>query len=165
MGKDEEFTAFVKRFRPRLIVYIKGFGLSTEDAEQIAQESFTRLWEKGIDSVPPEKWRFWLMHVARNLALDMLTERQKLNKHNDEVTEGLQRRTLNPDEEYLLAELFAEITELLNTLSDRCRAAFLLRVLEGCSYKEIADRLQMPEGMVAQCIHRARNRARLALKP
>src|ERR671911_123099 len=84
-SEDEEFSQFFDAHFPRLHRFLDGLlGRGRGLAEEVAQESFMRLYHAGLDSLPRGEARFWLFRVARNLALNELekgrTRRRLLDK-------------------------------------------------------------------------------------
>ena len=95
-------------------------------AQDIAQESFLRLFRKGLKNIPSSEARFWLYRVARNLALNELSKAQTRIRLFDKVAEALRHKPSDPEQEYERDE--RKIWACLPKVADEHqRAALLLR--------------------------------------
>jgi RNA polymerase sigma-70 factor (ECF subfamily) len=139
-----------------------------ETAEDIAQEAFVRAFQ-ALDSYNPAyKFSSWLFKIANNLTIDHLRKRrlETVSIHGsphagDADAERrssivLESRDENPEEFSENRELGAQIEVALAELRPEYRAAVLLRHVEGFSYEEIAEILEVPLGTAKTYIHRGR---------
>ncbi len=69
---EEEFSAIFNETYPNLCRFLESMLGNHGAAQDIAQESFMRLFRKGVNDIPVAEARFWLFRVARNLALNEL---------------------------------------------------------------------------------------------
>lgn len=160
-SEDDEFARFFDQFYPSLCRFLECLlagGLAA--AEDVAQESFLRLYHKGLGSLPEGEARFWLFRVARNLALNELDRGQMRRRLFDRVAAAFGSRAVSPEREYEAAERRGMILDLLKLLPERQRAALLLREHEEMSYREIAGVLGVSEAKVKVDIFRARGALR-----
>jgi RNA polymerase sigma-70 factor, ECF subfamily len=157
---DEEFAEIFNEVYPKLCRFLECLAGSRSLAQDIAQESFLRLYHTGVGVVPFGEARFWLFRVARNLALNELDKSRRRAGLFQKVQEAFRGRPKDPEAELLLKEDQREIVELLGTLSEPQRVALLLREQEEMSYLEIARVLNISESKVKVDIFRARSRLR-----
>jgi RNA polymerase sigma factor (sigma-70 family) len=157
-SEDDEFAELFNELYPSLRRFLECLlGGARTTAEDIAQESFMRLYRAEACSKPPSnEARFWLYRVARNLALNELTKGQTRRRLLDRVVEMFGSRAENPEEVYEAAERSGLVVEMLKLLPEDQRAALLLREQEEMSYREIADVLSVSESKVKVDIFRAR---------
>jgi RNA polymerase sigma-70 factor, ECF subfamily len=160
-SEDDEFAELFDEFHPSLCRFLECLlGGARAAAEDIAQESFLRLYRAGTDGPPTGEARFWLFRVARNLALNELSRGQTRNRLLDRVVEMFSSQKKDPEREYETAERRGMILKMLKLLPEQQRAALLLREQEEMSYKEIAEVLCVSEAKVKVDIFRARERLR-----
>ena len=138
-------------------------GRGQASAQDIAQESFMRLYKLGQGALPREEARFWLFRVARNLAINELSRRETRGKFVRRVRELFRQREPDPAAHLELEERKQVLLELLKTLPEHQRAALLLREQEEMSYREIARVLNISESKVKVDIFRARTSLRARL--
>ncbi len=161
-SEEEEFSRFFDEHFPRLHRFLdqllgRGRGL----AEEVAQESFMRLYHAGLDSLPRGEARFWLFRVARNLALNELEKGRTRRRLLDRVVGVFSpAQAASPERVYEATEQARAVVEMLKGLPEPQRAALLLREQEGMSYREIAAVLGVSEGKVKVDVFRARGSLR-----
>ena len=127
------------------------------EAEDIVQDTMIRVWNKRDEWTQFDSIEAYCLTVARNLAID---RSQKLESQNVELTPETQEMpdTLTPDRAY---EQLRLVHHLINELPEKQRTIVQLRDIEGKSYKEIADVLQLTEEQVKVNLFRARQRIKL----
>jgi RNA polymerase sigma-70 factor (ECF subfamily) len=159
-----------------------GFALSMlgdrDEAEDVTQDTFVALWaERG--RVPVGAHRKWLLRVCRNRAVDQLrrrkvrTGRSTATRAGSEQAWGLttgrgpvddpvdrladEGRSVQAMERRLEAE---DVLKLVATLGEPQRSAVVLRDVQGFTYEEIADVLEISLSLVKVSLHRARKKVR-----
>lgn len=134
------------------------------DAEDLAQEAFVRAF-RGLDSFTPGTLEGWLHRITTNLFLDQARRRQRIrfDALSDERAERLSSPTGAPDDSYVDGAFDDDVELALAALPPDFRAAVVLCDVEGLSYEEIADILQVKLGTVRSRIHRGRAMLRSAL--
>ncbi|MBN1934398.1 MAG: sigma-70 family RNA polymerase sigma factor [Anaerolineae bacterium] len=124
-------------------------------AEDVAQLTFIRIWEKLGTYRPDGSFRGWLCRIAANLTVDTL-RKQKPTADIDDL--ALADPGQGPERATVQQERAAAVRAALMRLPTHTRAALVLREYEGFSYHEIADALNVPLGTVKSRINDARRR-------
>ena len=164
-SEDEEFSQFFRDHFPSLRRFLECLlGGGRGVAEEVAQESFTRLYHVGFRTLPPDEARFWLFRVARNLALNELAKTRGRGRLLARFVESFRPSQMDPERELEAAERGRLLDEILKSLPEAQRAALLLREHEGMSYREIARVLEVSESKVKVDLFRARNALREKLE-
>jgi RNA polymerase sigma factor (sigma-70 family) len=109
------------------------------DAEDIVQEAFVRLW-RAFDRADIQNPRAVLFKTARNLALNHLRNARLRNSETARAyaDESFRHETKGAEEGMIASEEAAACRLLMAELPLRCREAFVLRVVDELSYKEMA---------------------------
>ncbi len=133
-----------------------------EDAEDVVQDACLRA-VRFIGGYRGGEARAWLLRIVRNSAYDFLQRKRpsELAEEFDEtlhVFEGLERGGVEAD--LGRAEDNKLLRAALEVLPVQFREVLILRELEGLSYKEISDVMQIPIGTVMSSLARARERLR-----
>ncbi len=134
------------------------------DAEDLTQEVFVRVF-RSLASYQPGTFEGWLHRITTNLFLDQARRKQRIRFDSlpDDVGDRLAGHLPTPDDGYA-DQLFDPDVELaLAELPPDFRVAVVLCDIEGLSYEEIADVLDVKIGTVRSRIHRGRSRLRKAL--
>jgi RNA polymerase sigma-70 factor, ECF subfamily len=145
-GDRTAFAALYTRHRPALTAFLTRFTGSVALAEDLAQESFLRLWEARGRFDKKRKFKVWLYVAAKNLAINALKSRREQSLPG-ELSEAIMQRPS------VLAEA---VGEALQALPEPQRLVLVLTVYEQFSHKEAAAALGCTEVMAF--------RARQALK-
>ena len=158
-GDEAALNALIRTYYPSVRQYVSLKVPVKEDAQDITQDTFVRVWEKAGQYRPQGKPLSWMLAIARNLALMKL----RSARHTD----------LLPDEEWVLvpapdSPLTAEDRHLLelavNALADEERRVVMLHAVAGLKHREIADLLEMPLATVLSKYHRALKKLNNRLK-
>ncbi len=172
-GDEAAFATLVRRYEPKLFVYVGQIVGMGEEARDLVQEAFIRVWCNLGQYDPRFRFSTWLFRIAHNLAIDHLRRRKQplVSLEFGEDDEGEERR-LDPadDRRDPLGNL--ENSELARALSREIRALpaayrelVVLRHLVGLSYNEIAELKSLPLGTVKNKLFRAHSVLRGTLVP
>jgi len=147
----DELLSFLRR-------YLSCLGLKPEEAEDIIQETFLKLFEGLAGGMKDENLRGWTFRVAHNLTVNLHKEATKLlSTEAEEVAQFLKSRIdarLNPEEVVLQKERLAHLVSGVSRLSPQQRQALHLRA-EGLLYREIGVVLGVNTQRVGKVIQEA----------
>lgn len=131
--------------------------LDSAEAEDVVQDTMIRVWNKREEWPQFESIEAYCLTVARNLAID---RSQKMEAQNVELTPETHEMpdVLTPYEQLAQDEQMKIIHRLVSELPEKQRTIMQLRDIEGRSYKEIADVLQITEEQVKVNLFRARQK-------
>lgn len=135
----------------RNYLYFK-FG-NEEQANDITQDAFIKLWENCAD-VPPEKAKSFLYTVANNATLNQIAHQKVVLKY---AKSGIAQEQTDVSPEYLMEEeqFKVKLEKAIGSLTESQRTAFLLHRIEGKKYAEIAEMLDISVKAVEKRIHGA----------
>ena len=164
-GDSSAFGELIDRHKDGLISYLTHLCGNFDHAEDLAQEAFIRLYERGAGYRDQGKLRAYLFRIASNLFRSEIRQdqrRQKLRQifvsADDYHSEPTQ------DTRLLTGELSQRLTAALSTLPLHFRTPIVLAHVEGWSHREIARVLGCREGTVKTRIHRGRQLLRNELQ-
>jgi RNA polymerase sigma-70 factor, ECF subfamily len=143
-GDRIAFDAFITAHWAPLVHYIRDRVRVLEHAQDLAQESFARVWEQRERLDPSRSVVAYLYRVARNLVIDELRKldvRRRWEEEAllDEPGAGLGTFGPGPLQRLEAEETLAALTRAIDTLPVRRREAFLLVHAHGLSYREAAE--------------------------
>jgi RNA polymerase sigma-70 factor (ECF subfamily) len=166
-----DFDAFFTRYERSLYAYLLRLLQNEEVAVEIAQEAFFRAWSHFAEVQHYERPQAWLYRVATNLAISALRRRQPVP-----LSQFFDRRHMREDYDEPLETLDTvcvdaldlegqtierdTIARILRQLSERERAALLLRAVHGFSHEEVAETLGISLSNARQILARARQHFR-----
>jgi len=163
-GDKEAFGQLVSRHQS----YAFGLALrllhDEQDAEDVVQDAFVRVWTHIGDFNPENKFTTWLYTIVSNLCLDRLRRKKRWNKLSSRAEDSLDREAVpgnpQPEEIHANRELVQIIKRLMLHLSPKQRLVFALRDFEECSIEETSAITGMSEGSVKSNLCYARRHIR-----
>lgn len=160
-GEEPAMVDLVNRYRGQVFGLCYRMLGDRQDAEDITQEAFLRVF-RNLESWDNQRdFKPWLLAIAANRCRTLLSTRRRRPVATDLIDEVVDRRDPNA----LAAGGLREEVELaLATLREEYRQAFLLFHENELSYAEISDVLQCPIGTVKTWIHRARRELAKSLR-
>ena len=170
-GSREAFSQLMSRYSSRIMNFVFQIVHDREAAEDLAQETFVRVYLNAHRYRDVARFSTWIFTIAANLAKNEVRNRsrrptlplaEEVGLSSDEglVSVVLEDGGLQPDEETEAGELRRDVARAIDVLPPKYREVFVLREVEGFSYHEIADMAGLPKGTVKSRINRARLRFR-----
>jgi len=132
---------------------------SSDEAKDIVQETMLRVWN-GRDTTEVQNMEAWCMRITKNLSLDKLRSSQRRTTGSIDERFDMINESLSPHEKTEIDESMKRIDELMATLPDKQRQVMHLRDIEGYSYNEISEILELDMNQVKVNLFRARNAVR-----
>ena len=168
-GDSAAFDALVERHCGALFAYIRGMVASHEEAEDLYQETWTRVIRHGA-SFKGGTVRGWIWRIAKNAVIDHSRRRKPDVSLDQPVGEdgALLGDFLDTDEMSIpdrvdAADLGQRIAACVAKLPEQQREVFMMRTVSDLSFKEIADILKVPLNTALGRMHYAVTRLRAAL--
>jgi len=160
LKRRNQIVELYDSLRPSLFAYLSCLGLSSDEAEDLIQESFLRLVRHLVANGDHENLRGWLFRVAHNLTMDLFrSSRRRVEATPDHELTTLDSADpgLNPEEIAIKKEEFGRLQAAMGRLTPQQRYTVLMRV-EGLRYREIARVLGISTQRVAEVVQRALTR-------
>ncbi len=163
-GDQRACRDLVRRYQRQVYSVLLRVVRRAEDAEDLTQETFVRMF-RALDRYDPERpFTAWLFTIATRLGIDHLRRRRIQTfslsvaepGSTEEHTIDVEDPGLRPDEVTSHAEEERRAQDLIDSLPEHYRIVVLLRHQQDLSYEEIAEALNLPLGTVKARIHRAR---------
>lgn len=174
-GDRQAFRELYERHSKRAYAVAFGVLKNKQDALDVVQESFVRV-HRHLDSFQGgSSFYTWFYRIVMNLAIDQLRRYKSARavEYDDAVArEGdvscptILPRMLetNPRSAVIRRELMEWVSRALETLPEYHRQVILLREVEGMSYGEMAEVLDVPKGTIMSRLFHARRKMQAALK-
>jgi len=161
-GNDYALEVLVKRYELKIINFVYRMVGDFDQAEDIAQEVFIRVYRHRERYRPIAKFSTWLYTIATNLAKSELRRRSIFNPISLTLLKGERPSASKkgPESALLEKELGEKIQEGIGRLKANYRVPLVLRDVEGLSYEEISEIVGCPLGTVKSRINRARLKLR-----
>jgi RNA polymerase sigma-70 factor (ECF subfamily) len=177
-GDQQSFELLLQRYRTPLVNFLYRMVRAREEAEDLAQEVFLRVYRARKDYVPSAKFTTWLFRIATNLALNSVRDnryqRMEISldapvtmdaEDGDEKPLDIAEKHPNI-EQYLVEEARKKmIRHAIDKLPKKQRAAVLLHKYQELDYGDIAKILECSESALKSLLFRAYETLRVELAP
>ena len=168
-GDDPAFAELVERHQRRAFSIAYGLVRDEEDASEIVQEAFLRVY-RGLDGFNGAASFFtWLYRIVKNLSIDLMRrpawQRELADDLAGEQADALFLARLggNPEDTLRRRELASAVGEAIEALPSYHRAVIVMREVEGMSYEEMAEAMQVSKGTIMSRLFHARKKLQRAL--
>ena len=173
-GDAEAFEQLVRSYDQSVLRMALNLLHSPEDARDIYQEAFLRVFRKLPQFRFDCSFSTWLYRIVANLCLDQIRKR-KVRKEEAAAVDTAggemdrfqfipeQRADVDPQRQLLSSEVNARINSVLETLTPRERLVFELRHYQGMRLRAIGESLGVTEEAAKNCLFRATQKMRAAL--
>ena len=148
-----DFRTTILPYRDRLYRLALSITLDTAEAEDVVQDTMLKAWERRDEWTQIKNMEAWLSQMCKNLAIDHEKKRNRIvpldtsEPHSSETDHDVR-------------ESFAFLSHLITQLPPPQDDIVRLRDIEGFSYREIANQLNLTEDQVRVYLHRARTKLR-----
>ncbi len=162
-GDMVAFSEIVDRYKNRLMNTIVRMISSQQEAEDIVQETFLRVYQHRDSFDFRHCFSTWLYTIALNLARNELRKRKRfkffdifdMQGHESEISVEMK----------LPSNISKILEKAIESLPEKYKTAFMLRDIQEQSYEEVAKIMNIPLGTVKSRVNRARALLRDKLKP
>ena len=169
-GDVQAFDTLVRRYKDQLLNYVYRFVGNRNDAEDLVQETFLRVYKNKHYYKEIAKFSTWVYTIAGNLAKTELRRRKRRkifsvsNFVNEERDYDIPDLAKNPESEVDGSLKDDIIQKAIEKLPAKFKEVILLRDVQGFAYEEISQILNIPLGTVKSRVNRGRLKLQEDLK-
>lgn len=175
-GDRDAFQTLVERYQEKVYSICYGKVKDEQDAKDVSQDVFVKVFRYIENFNQESSFYTWLYRITVNTSIDYLRKQSRRKEvdyddtiQTDEEVEGNEllmpsKLGIKPDKELGRKELREKMLEALDSLSDKHRTILTLREVEGLSYKEMAEVLDISKGTVMSRLYHARQYFQEALE-
>ncbi len=149
----------MRQHQGRICAIAYGYLGDQDEAFDLAQEIFVRIYQRLDSCLEPQKFQSWMTSIARNACLDHLRRLKARPPRQDipaEDMHNLQGSTADPEQAWVSNNRKKLVFRALQELSQINREIILLKDIQDLPLEEIAQMLDLPVGTVKSRSHRAR---------
>jgi RNA polymerase sigma-70 factor, ECF subfamily len=161
-GDEESLKILINKYIRPIYNFVHHICNNTEDADDITQEVFIKIWKNLKKYKPEQNFRIWLFSIARNTTIDWLRKRRPVlfSSFDTPKGENVIENTITdleplPDELAILAENKKLLLEKILKLPPIYQTIIVMRYTEEFSFEEIGNILQKPMDTVKSQHRRA----------
>jgi RNA polymerase sigma-70 factor (ECF subfamily) len=160
---EGEFEQIFKAHFTALHAYAYTILKNSEEAEEVVQNLFVRLWEKREVLSVQSSVKAYLYRAVYNESINHLRHKKVEGTYKEQTAYIMKNETEKSDTNILTSELEKRIRLALNSLPEQCRTIFQMSRFEELKYKEIADQLGISIKTVENQIGKALRKMRVHL--
>jgi RNA polymerase sigma factor (sigma-70 family) len=165
-GDDSAFEELYRRYQPRIARFVCGMLHDAARCEDIAQEAFLSALRRMRATDAEINFKPWIYQIARNAAIDSYRRNNHAVEVSMDADDGLRasdRQRMvgldgSPDAALITKERLDHLQGAFDELSDVHTRVLVMRELEGMSYREIGQKLDLTRPAVESALFRARRR-------
>ncbi|GGE07042.1 RNA polymerase sigma factor [Psychroflexus salis] len=162
--KNEAFAILVKEYKIRLYWHIRNFVKIHEDADDVLQNVFIKVF-KNIDKFKGEsKLYSWMYRIASNESITFLNKKAKKLKISNEEIQDYIINNLESDVYFEGDEIQLKLQKAIATLPEKQRITFNMKYFQEMKYREMAEILNTSIGALKSNYHHAVNKIEDYLK-
>ena len=173
-GDRTAFGQLVDEYKDKIYNYVSRMLNDPYEAEDVTQEAFLRAYRSLSRFRGASSFHTWLYRIASNLAIDVVRKRKRqeptfsldepLESDDGEYEREIPDETGSPEDRTSTRETRVAVRRAIMDLPDKLRDVMILYELQGETYEDIADILDVPLGTVKSRLFNARNRLKDSLE-
>jgi RNA polymerase sigma-70 factor (ECF subfamily) len=165
LGDEQAFELLFRKYYVRLCGFANKFLNDHEEAQNIVQDVFTKIWEGREDIELDDSLKSYIFKATQNLCLNKITRNKVESKYLEIYRQVyINNRTLSASESLFAKELESNIAVAIDKLPGKCKKIFELSRIEGLKYSEIAEILHISIKTVEAQMSKALRTLRIELK-
>lgn len=171
-GDREAFAELIEIYKDKIFQLAYRMVGNRQDAEDIAQETFLRVYANLHTYDDNYKFSTWIYRIATNLCIDRGRKKRPDFSLDEEVDTGqgldwysrLSSGERTPEDKVITQELQETVQDAISQLQPKYRSVMILRYIEDLSLQEISDIVKLPITTIKTRIHRGREALRSKLR-
>lgn len=155
-GNLSSFNALMQKYEKYVYTIAYGFGRSQDNALDITQNVFTKVYQKLASFRKESSFKSWIAKISYNEGVNWVRTNQKSMDHETFAEDNSELISIiSQEDEFLAKENKSALIRSLYALNTRHRLAVVLRYFEDQSIREIASALDCSEGVVKNILFRS----------
>src|SRR6185436_18654670 len=153
--KEKAYTSLIRKYQERLYWHIRRMVVEHEDANDVLQNVFIRVWN-GLENFREDAQLYtWLYRIATNECLSFMEQQKKRSSISlDEADTGLENK-VKADKYFDPNKLEWKLQVAIQQLPEKQRLVFSLRYYDEMPYEEMSKVLETSEGALKASYHHA----------
>lgn len=164
-GSEEAFKKVFLRYYKRLTLFARRYVRTTDVAEDLVQEVFTRIWEKRGKWCPGNSLKVHLYQMVKHRALDYLKHKKVEDKYDESWMDQKETPSIVFSENEEKEQFRRLVHNAIDELPAQARTVYKLHRFDGLTYKEIAQVLDISVKTVESQMTRSLKKLRERLSP
>jgi len=162
--RQQAFRLLVGKYKERLYWHIRKIVLNHEDADDVLQETFIKVW-KNISSFRADSGLYtWIYRIATNESLSFLSQKKRKFSDNSEEINNYLIENLKADPYFSGDEIQLKLQKAIAQLPEKQKLVFNMRYFDEVKYQDMEKILETSEGALKASFHHAMKKIEAFLK-
>lgn len=154
-GKEQAYTAIIKKYQERLYWHVRRLVIHHEDANDVLQNTFIKVWN-GLENFREDAQLYtWLYRIATNESLTYLDQKKRKSAVSIDVEENQSVQQLKAEKDFDASKAEWKLQLAIQQLPEKQRLVFNLRYFDEMPYEEMSRVLDTSEGALKASFHHA----------
>jgi len=163
-GDSSAFEHLYLDYSPKVFRFARRYTNHHEDAEEIVQDVFIRLWETREAIDPDRNFDNYLFTITRNLIFNRYRAKVNEQHYKTAILASIEQEYENPEEEVMAQDLSQYIDRIVSQFPPKQQEVFNMSRKQRMCHKDIAEKLGIAENTVKSHIYQVLSKIRLSLE-
>ena len=152
-NREQAFRALITLYKERLYWHIRNIVKSHEDADDVLQNTFIKVYKNINNFKGDSKLYSWMYRIATNESITFINKNAKRLQVTNEEVQQLAINSLASDVYFEGSEIQLKLQEAINTLPPKQQLIFNMKYFEDIKYKDMSNILETSEGALKASYH------------
>jgi RNA polymerase sigma-70 factor (ECF subfamily) len=163
-GDHSAFELIFRFYYPGLVLFATQYVMYEEDAEEIVEDFFIRVWQKRHQINQADSLKPYFFTSIKNSSLNFLYQKKHKDKLIQEIMKLSENNLLYQPDVFVISDLQNAIRKAVASLPPKCREVFILSRINGLKNDNIAEKLNLSKRTVETHVSNALRQLRIELK-
>lgn len=163
-GDQPAYEMIFRFYYPGLVLFASQYVMYEEDAEEIVQDFFVRVWQKRDQVNQTGTLKPYFFTSVKNSSLNFLYKQKHQDKLIKEIVQISENNLLYQPDVFVMSDLQDAIRKAVNSLPPKCREVFILSRINGLKNEDIANKLNLSKRTVETHVSNGLKQLRIELK-
>ena len=151
--KEQAFRALITLYKERLYWHIRNIVKSHEDADDVLQNTFIKVYKNIHDFKGDSKLYSWMYRIATNESITLINKNAKRLQISNEAVQQLAINNLASDVYFEGDAIQLKLQQAIATLPEKQQLVFNMKYFEDIKYKDMSEILETSEGALKASYH------------
>jgi RNA polymerase sigma-70 factor, ECF subfamily len=163
-GDQSAYEMIFRFYYPGLVLFASQYVMYEEDAEEIVQDFFVRVWQKRDQVNQTGTLKPYFFTSVKNSSLNFLYKQKHQDKLIQKIVKISENNLLYQPDVFVMSDLQDAIRKAVNSLPPKCREVFILSRINGLKNEDIANKLNLSKRTVETHVSNGLKQLRIELK-
>jgi len=163
-GDQSAYEMIFRFYYPGLVLFASQYVMYEEDAEEIVQDFFVRVWQRRDQVNQTGTLKPYFFTSVKNSSLNFLYKQKHQDKLIQEIVKISENNLLYQPDVFVMSDLQDAIRKAVNSLPPKCREVFILSRINGLKNEDIANKLNLSKRTVETHVSNGLKQLRIELK-